>query len=144
MPQLLSFLPCEKAIIAADGSLSVISIIESLSANLPSGVATFQANTVAPLKWSVVTIFRRTDGDGEKRFEQHTKLVLPNGQMAGDSVTEFTMTHGMVRNISTVEGFPIGITGECLLRLELKEQGASGDGAILAEFPIVISYVPAG
>jgi len=142
MPQLLAFLPCEKTIIANDQALSVIGIIESLATTLPPGVSALTPTTLGPMRWSVVTIYRRLPEDGAKKFRQTVKLFLPNGQIAFDSSTEFSMTHNMFRNLSAVDGFPVGVAGECRLKLYVSEAGVA-DGEPVAEFPVLLTHVSA-
>jgi hypothetical protein len=141
MPQLLAFLPCEKTIIAQDQTLSLVGLIDTLTTGVPAG-ASVPANAVAPFKWSVVTIFRRLGEDEGKKYRQRIVLTLPNGQAAAEGVTDFAMTHPMVRNLSAFEGFPIGASGECRLRLYIDELGKPISAEPVAEFPVQIVHNP--
>jgi hypothetical protein len=142
MPQLLSFLPCEKTIIAQDQTLSLIGLIDTLTTNGPVGQSV-PTNAVAPYRWTVVTIFRRLEEDGAKKFRQRVVLTLPNGQTAAEGATEFSMTHAMVRNLNAFEGFPVGASGECRIRLYVEEIGKPISAEPIAEFPVQVVHAPA-
>jgi hypothetical protein len=139
VPQLISFLPCEKVIVAQDGSLSIIGVLDSITATLPTGQNTLPADTVAPMRWSMLAIYRREPGDENKRYVQRVRFVLPNGAVGGETVQEFAMTHALIRNVNGGEGFPIGIAGQCLLRLTLSE-GAGREEVFFAEYPVTVVH----
>jgi hypothetical protein len=142
MPQLLAFLPCEKTIIANDQTLSLVGLIDTLTTNVPPGQSVPQ-NAVAPYRWTVVTIFRRLPEDEGKRFRQRVVVVLPNGQSAAEGVTDFSMTHTMVRNLNAFEGFPVGFAGECKVRLFVDDLGKPASAEPVAEFPVQVVHTPA-
>lgn len=139
MPQLISFLPCEKVIVAQDGSLSIIGVLDSITATLPTGATTLPGDTVAPMRWAMLAIYRREPSDEGKRYVQRVRFVLPNGGVGGETVQEFVMTHPLIRNVNGGEGFPIGTAGQCLLRLSISE-GNGREETVLAEYPVTVVH----
>lgn len=140
MPKLLMFLPCERAIISQDNFLSLISVMESITTQVPVGT-TVPENAVAPLQWSVATLWQHQPEDNGRQYEQRVQLVLPNGNQVAEVALPFEMAAPLVRNVATIRGFPISQPGDCSLVLSLRRAG--GEWEEIAAFPLTVVHTSA-
>jgi hypothetical protein len=142
MPQLLAFVPCEKVIVSNEQSVSMISVLDTLTMALPAGVSALEPNSMTHIRWTAVTMYRRLPEDGDTKFIQTIRLVMANGQSGGEIVSELVMTHNVVRGMVPLETFPVGVPGECRMKLYLYKAGEP-EGEPITEFPMTIQYIPA-
>ncbi|MBA3321272.1 MAG: hypothetical protein H0T45_07465 [Pyrinomonadaceae bacterium] len=140
MPKILIFAPCEKVIVSEeDKTTSLISLIEGFTIGIPEGTEVPEEATI-PIKWHVLTIWEKIEGEDEKRFEQRIELVLPDGKKPLDEATaiDFKPEPKRFRQVSMIIGFPISPSGSVMLKLSLKEVGQS-DWQEVAEYAIFIT-----
>jgi hypothetical protein len=144
MPRLLAFLPCEKLIVnQEDNTTSLITVLESAQINVPRIPDEAPANIAVPLHWTVYSLWRKEDGDVGKRFEQRVRLILPDGQIRVDNTIGFEIgaIHQNHRVTLQVGGFPIiAASGECVLRLSLRESGQA-DWQDIADYPVYVDRI---
>lgn len=141
MPKLLLFVPCEKAILAQDNSVSLINILETFTVTLPEEVKSkLPAPLKAPMNWVVVVLWERVPGDESKSYEQILRFVLPDGQIAFEGVERFEMSQRFMRNIAAIEGVPAGQAGDCRLSLSLREISAQDRLEPIADFPLIVVH----
>lgn len=141
MPRLLLFIPCEKAILAQDNSVSLINLLETLTVTLPGDVKSkLPAPLKAPMNWMVFALWEQVPGDENKSYEQILRFVLPDGQIAFEGVEKFEMTQRFIRNIAAIDGVPAGQAGDCRLSLSLREASAQGRPELIAEFPLIVVH----
>ena len=139
MPKLLFFVPCQKVIVdEQEHSASVISIIEGLTAILPTPIP---EKAQIPLNWSIVTLWYQLPEDEGKSFEQRTAVILPNGETAASAVIPFQMGQQNHRNVVSVFGYPIAQSGQHVIRLELREVGDdSREWQLMSEYPLTLAH----
>jgi hypothetical protein len=141
MLELRIFAPCERAIIGDDQLVSMIAILEAV--NLETNID-FPANAVFPMTWSVVSLWSRTEEvQSEVVYEQRVDVIRPDGETAGGSSTEFTVSNAYhnYRNISKFTNFPIGVTGDAAIKLFLREAGENNEWREIAKYPIRINHI---
>jgi hypothetical protein len=143
MPKLLIFAPCDKVIVGDDRTSSLIMIYETLTLTLPapSGGA-IPAELVIPSQWNIYTLWHREPTDIGKKFEMNVQFVLPDGNIMFEVQQEFEMTARNYRNIGVINGLPVGVPGECLLKLLLRED--AGEWQQVEEYPLEVQHTPPG
>jgi len=136
----LLFAPCEKVIIGSDNVSSLISIMEAYTVavreELPVDAST-------PNVWFVVTFWNRTEEiEDVRNFEQRVDIIRPDGENIGSVLQAFEVSNAFLnfRNVTQVQGFPIGVAGMLNLRLSLREAGDSNEWREIADFPIRITH----
>lgn len=140
MPKLLLFAPCEKAIISQDDrTMSLISVLEGVNATIPKD-AELSSDEVYPKPWVVVSSWRRTPEDIDKKHEQLIQIILPDGQEALRAVSSLDMTTRDYRIIANIDGFVIGHPGDHIVRLSLREAGEANIWEPIAEYPLAITH----
>jgi len=148
MPNLLLFAPCEKAIIDANGALSMISIIGSVSLNVPANAPTPPAGAVLPYPWAIVTIWQvASDWEFDRAFEQRGTLISEAGSNLLDSIGEFRFKRDAVgKNLSTVVIFLPGMPlspGDLKVKVSVREKADSPrEWRELGSFPIQFQLKP--
>ncbi|MBI3635313.1 MAG: hypothetical protein HY216_03705 [Candidatus Rokubacteria bacterium] len=136
LPRLLLAAPCERALIDQDQNLSIISVLDTLKLAIPDK-AVIPANVSAPLKWSIVTVWLREQGDEQKSFEQDCRLLLPNGTVANQSVTSFRLEKRTHRLIITMFGLPLVPEGvEYSVQVSIREAVDGAEWSKVATYPI--------
>ena len=147
MPNLLLFAPCEKAIIDSNGALSVISIVGSISVNIPANAPVPPAGAVLPYPWAIVTIWQLTsDWEFDRAFEQRSTLISEAGSTLVDSIGEFQFKRDAANNLATVVIFLPGMPlspGALKLKVSVREKADSPrEWRELASFPILLQVKP--
>jgi hypothetical protein len=140
MPRLLIFVPCDRVIIdVKHKQASLIEVLEaigvSLTENLPE-------DALAPLKWSIFTLWRSDKKEEGKVFEQRIEIVSPSGKVTGDHVTPFELQEGKLNHKVRfdVNGFRIGEAGDWIVRLSLREVDSGNKWQHLADYPINVKH----
>ncbi len=144
MPKILIFAPCEKVIISEDdNTTSLISLIEGFTIGIPEDVE-LPEDTSIPIRWHIMSIWEKVEGEGEKRFEQRIELVLPSGKKAMDESTtiDFKPEPTRFRQVTMIVGFPVSSAGPAMLKLSFREVGQA-DWQAAAEYAIPITRLPA-
>jgi hypothetical protein len=126
MPNLLLFAPCEKAIVDANGALSLISIIGSLSVNVPANAPAPPAGAILPYPWAIVTIWQlASEWEFDRTFEQRVALVFEAGITLADNIGEFQFKRDAPNNLSTVvimlPGIPLS-PGDFKVKVSVREK----------------------
>lgn len=142
-PKLLVFAPCEKAIIGADGSVSLISVIANLDFARVHPVPEERVGdaTSAPFTWSIVAMWSFETPIPEARtFEQRFVLLSPSGDILLDNVVAFTFPAGSQTHAVTtgILGFPMKEAGMYLVKLSIREPGAEWIES--ARHPVYVSF----
>lgn len=121
MPRLLLFVPCEKPMVGADNSLSLINVLQSITLTPVKGDDAKDANVAGVTTWHVVTVWQREHGEAEGvRFQQRVTMTDPNGTLLLQTINEFEMTKLYHRNLGRIEGFPVLPGGEYLLAVSVR------------------------
>jgi len=135
MPRLLIFVPCEKVVVGQDGSLHLISVLESWKVSLVEVPQSVPENAAVAMRWDIFTLWHRLPGDEEKEFVQTCDLIAPSGQIAFTSELSFRMTALTHRNTVNVFGMPIS-PGDYEVVLYLSEKGAEKDRSRISVYPL--------
>ena len=141
MLELLIFAPCERAILGDDDLVSMVVILEAI--NLETSID-FPANAVFPMTWAVVSMWSRTEEVQDSlTYEQRVDVIRPDGVLAGSTSTEFTVTNSYhnYRNISKFTNFPVGVTGDSIIKLFLREAGENNEWREMAKYPVKINHI---
>lgn len=141
MPTLLMFAPCEKVIVSNDNTCSLITLVEVVRIGvLDSPTETLPEGAAIPFNWAIFTLWKPTDEERGRRFQQMVHLIAPSGEAVLEAPAEFEFepdkrTH---RVMSRVMGFPILPAGEYNLKLSLREAGQENVWREITEYPILI------
>lgn len=139
MPKLLLFAPCEKAIVEeGSNTVSLITVLQELNVSIPIG-KNIDSNTLAPQRWYLVSLWRREDGDEEKRFEQRVTITDPGHRKRLEAFGEFDFPKAWHRVIVQIDGIPIATQGDFSITVAIRESG--GDWRVAGEFPLTITHV---
>lgn len=121
MPKLLLFVPCEKPLLGADNSLSLINILQSVTTIQTSEDLDDRAKAATGSDWYVVAVWQQEPGDGGSRFQQRVTMTDPEGKEHLQTLTEFDMPKLYHRNLGRIHGFPaVRAEGECLLTVSVR------------------------
>lgn len=120
MPRLILFVPCEKPLIGADNSLSLINVLQSITLIPASDEAKEAGTPVSP--WHIVAMWMREAGDDSEgvRFQQRVTMTGADGRVLLQTLTEFAMPKLYHRNMGRIEGFPVLPEGEYTLAVSVK------------------------
>ena len=139
MPRLLVFLPSEKVIIdGLDQTLAILGVLGGIE--LPAAVQSLPVDAGVPMRWHVLTMWKKEPGDETREFEQRVQLVAPSGRVVVDGTLGFRVTERSHRNRMVVQGFPVYEAGDYILKLSLREAGEAV-WRDLAEYPMFVSHV---
>ena len=138
MPRILGFLCCEKVLFdTSEGnllsagndlfsreSLSLIALLQGVRmAHPPGPLPTFPENTIMGFNWGAVSVWVRSDGDGESLdFEQRIVLKASDGTILLEAMSPVSFKPGNVqaRHFFRAGGIPIWKPGKCSLRLDYR------------------------
>jgi hypothetical protein len=139
MPNLLIFAPCERVIVEqATNTISLIALLNDVTVPIPAG-GEIPMNAAAPQRWYVVSMWHRQSDESDRRFEQRVELIGPSGQTIVNAHASLTFPAGLIhRNVVTIEGFPIGLAGDYILRLSLREPDQ--EWVTRAEYPLKVEH----
>ncbi|BDI28416.1 hypothetical protein CCAX7_004670 [Capsulimonas corticalis] len=138
MPKLLLFTPCLKAIAGDDGLLTIVSILEFVGVNSPSG-ETFEENSIVRLPWQMVSVWYKEAGDEKKKFEQTLEFLLPSGQSVYSNAYPLNLVERTTKIRIDGDTFPVGLPGEVIVQVGLREAGST-DTRIVAEYPVLVRH----
>lgn len=102
--------------------MSLVSILEEMTAEIPSG-ETVDRKAQAPRRWSIAAMWLAEPDDHGKRFQQRITLTNPDGVPVVQAQTEFEMSTRIHRTVGRIKQFPVGVSGEYSLRMEIRELG---------------------
>ncbi len=120
--KLAMFVPCEKLIISADGSASVIVILQNCKVSATNNQP-IPPDAIAPKDWVLVSMWQVPQDKIGKDFVQHFQILLPNG-------TEFmkrTLNFRPVKpnthmNYLRLNALPIGHVGYLKMKSWVEEK----------------------
>jgi hypothetical protein len=147
MPNLLLYAPCEKAIIDANGALSIISILGKLTIAIPPNAPPPPAKALLPMPWAIVTIWQLiSDWEFERTFEQRGYLISEAGTVLMDSVGQFQFKRDADSNLATVvvylPGFPFS-AGSLKVKIAIREKSdAQKEWRESGSFPLDLILKP--
>ncbi len=122
MPELLALLPCEKVIIDQQNNPTIVNVLEKIHVHVPAGHSV-PGSVITPKEWAVFTLWRRSEEEAGRKFEQHIEVLLPNESVAIRANASFTFNDTMHRLVSLMLGFPVGQQGACVIRTWLEAEG---------------------
>jgi hypothetical protein len=128
MPKLYVFAVCEKVILDASGTPSLIALFNEMKAVIPSDVE-LPSNAVGPKDWAIFSTYEWEDTDEGKEYRQFIEIVYPDGKLfTPPQENKFVMQRDK-RQQSTAQlsGFPLGQQGLYTVRLWLQH----GDAIII-------------
>ncbi|HZS45164.1 MAG TPA: hypothetical protein VFC63_08690 [Blastocatellia bacterium] len=141
MPDLITFLACEKVIVdKADDIISIFNLLEKITFVIPSGIAPSDV-TDFPLSWSILTLWRNSGGEENKKYRQRIELHSPQGQIIPFSEDDWMFTSGQAnhRLVFREDFFPVAPEGVWHLKLFLREIDATWEEK--GSYPIELAYL---
>ena len=126
MPKLLFFIPCERVIVAREGPISLITVLEGMNLNMPiEEYDSLPDDATAPISWHVVTKWIANDDEERHPWEQRLQVITPNGRISTELIMVFDLAENPVgiRNIAQINGFAIKPLGDVTIRLSLRRAG---------------------
>ena len=118
-----------------------VDIIESFQIQLRSSspIPGPESTVVAPLKWSVVSLWYR-DGDEVERGMAESELFSPQGTSLAVSGAEIVLEKQRLRTLSTADAFPLVGSGTYMVRVRLR---IGGEMTEVARLPLEIQIAGA-
>src|SRR5439155_6711910 len=77
------FAPCEKVIVDKDNNISLISLFQELTVEIPASEQRLPDGKVPVLgiKWSILSLWQKDDDDpGDREYDERFHLIDPAGQ----------------------------------------------------------------
>ncbi len=149
MPNLLLFVACEKVIVANDNVISVIALLQEVNVQLPLDAPPPPELKVAPMNWSILSIWERIPSDLSKCFEQKIAICSSSNEVVFETPLlpfEFQVIPPAMhlasqhRTIGSTNLIPI-TPDEYSLKTWLREKGATDWGAELAHYPLKVNRI---
>jgi hypothetical protein len=142
MPKLLIFAPCEKVIVAQNNTISLITILERLTVQIPKDKPA-PPDTVFPMKWSILTLWQRQEGDEGREFEEKCELLSGEGKSLISASIRFKFVgEAHSRVIMEIVGFPLQL-GQCEIKMYLRDTDATSEWREVADYPVRLQVEPA-
>ncbi len=147
MPRLLTFLPCERvAFDAKDSTTTLISIFQGFeisaekSTEITKGTEDTEPEkvTAIPLRWAIFSLWKGTDDEVGRSYEQVCELNTPSGKLSFSINMRFKMTKEFQRNTFNITNFPIVESGDYIAKTALREVGE--DDKVMDQVLIEASY----
>jgi|SRR5208282_526148 len=145
MPNLLLFVACEKIIVANDNVISLIALLQEINVQLPSDVD----GKLAPMNWTILSIWERTTSDLGKSYEQKIAMHSSSNEVVFETPLlpfEFQVISPAMhlatqhRTIGSTNLIPI-TPDEYSLKTWLREKGATDWGSELAHYPLKVNRI---
>lgn len=142
--RILIFAPCEKVILDKAGNPSLISILQTVTVQVPEG-ATIPRNAVAPKEWYVFAHWIADENEIGKSFSQKSQIILPDGSVfdppavISSPFKVETLDKMIVQNTISFQGFPIGLPGPLKVRIWIDDEDGKHVTDIL-EYPLKLNY----
>ena len=141
MPKLLIFAACEKVILDQKNVISLMSLLQEVTAELPAGVSIVPQTASAPWQWTIVSIWEKFRSDQGKTFEQRSAFVTNTGVKLLETPTAtFEFKGDYHRIISQIAVMPIGISGKHLIKAFLRENGST-QWEEVGVYPLEIKWI---
>jgi hypothetical protein len=125
MPQLLAFLPCENVIVSQDNNISLIEVLNGITAAINVPLGQLRSDAGAPHRWFAVTMWHQIPEDQGADFEQRIALLDPTGKVRVETFSEvvFEPQKPIHRTIGELSGFPVNPPDIYILQLYVRKQG---------------------
>lgn len=139
MLKLLLYAPCERLITAKEGTTSLISIMENFVLTVEEDVP---PDSLMPMRWDIVSLWRREEEiEGQIDFEERTDVLRPDGTVATGGTTRFSLSNKNLnfRTTLAVSLFPIGQSGNVLLKMRIRQTNPETEWRDVAEYPILFA-----
>jgi hypothetical protein len=140
MLKLLIFAPCERIIVSTEKTASLISVMESVQFT-PEGEV--PPDALAPVRWGVMAYWRREgEVDGVIEFEQRIDVLRPDGELVtgGTNVFKVSSKNLNYRNTLNLDIMPVGLAGDILVKLRLRQTNPETEWRDIAEYPILVVH----
>jgi len=123
MPKVIYLLPCEHFITSESGSVSLISIIQELTVEIPRGSGIPAADAYVPKEWVIVNVVRHSDrSEIGKKFINHVEVIKQDGTGLVSKTPFVLMENGYLNKVNA-SGIPISPPGALSVKLWLYEEG---------------------
>jgi hypothetical protein len=143
MPRLLIFLACEKVILAQDNGVSLIGLLQGLTAEMPTAdtAAQMDEKSGVPLTWFVFTHWQREPDEANVEQEITYILTDPNGRESTLSRTRLKFEKRFHRHWTKVTGFPVKVPGDYTLNVLLRpSDDDSASARLVASYPLTLEH----
>jgi len=140
MPRLQVLAVCRHVIISQEENVpSLISIIDGFIIEAPKGKLP-DPSILIPAPWEIFTSWKLEPTDEGKKYEQITRVRLPDGQYAGDMLhpLEFPPPRRSVRITIAMEGFPAR-PGTYTIEVGFREAGSS-EATLVKDYTIDMTH----
>jgi hypothetical protein len=140
MPKLLLFAACEKAMVDQNNVASLMSLLEEINVQVPPGVVP-PANAMAPMAWTIFSLWERTPADQGKIFEQRSALMTAAGAIRVETpVAVIELKTDRHRVIGTIMGMPVANPGPHFVKAFIREKGGA-NWTEAGSYPLTIKWV---
>ncbi len=141
MPRLILFAACEKLIVDQVNVLSLISLMQEINIQIPADAVLPPEVKLAPMTWTILSIWEQESGDQDKEFEQRIAITLESGEIVTETpIVTFQMKTPQHRNIGMVVGIPIE-PQSYYIRTWLKEKHSLEWGNEVGRYPLKVNRV---
>jgi hypothetical protein len=120
MPFLNVLCTCERIIIDASGTPSLISLFQRMDLQLAE--VSFPEDMVAPAKWVIFCMWQLTADEVGREFVQHTKIIRPNGVVVQEAIQPFQSPSDVdlqIRTFIEMSGMHVGQEGHFRIQVWL-------------------------
>ena len=115
---------------------SLISVFSALDAGTTQEGGKIAPNAMSPKEWKIFTIWRAEDIDLRKTYTQKTVVIAPNGVEFGSGSDEFTLQSRSHWIKVGVNGMPVGVEGDVVIRTWLELAGKKATDVYTTEINI--------
>ena len=138
MPELLNFVLCEKAIIAQDHTISLITLFQGITVAPEFEIPDAPPGTplALQLSWTAYTAWRKQESDENKSFEQRLSVQMPNNGKLVLGLLEFVINARVHTTLVPVLAWPIVGVGEYEVILEVREKSKGARFKRVASSPV--------
>lgn len=125
MVRLYIFAVCDKVILDASNTASLISLFNEVHMKIPEGSNEIPGNSVSPKEWAVFTSWKHDSEDAGEGYEQLLQVLYPDGSVFKESKVEFSISPEKTHHQVTFNllGFPTGRPGSCHVRILFQRNG---------------------
>lgn len=144
MPTLMLFAPAEKVLIdQQENSVSLIGIMSGVKVQLVKPDEAVPEDAAVPMRWSVLTVWKREPSDEGKTYEQGLQMFAPDGTLAFELTSpSFAMTAPHHRVRLDIMGFKIAVPGTYRLQVNLRET-QSPTWIKKSDYELLVEHQPA-
>ena len=139
MPKLLAFLPCQSVVPGAKHDWSLIGLFSGLTVPVQAN-SQMPLDTLMPIEWAAVTVWKPIHGDEGRDFIQYMRLRRADDvEIRTQAFPPFRFDgRKPYRIVSRMKGMPIAIAGWVSLEVWLE----SGTSAVTEQhvYPIAIAH----